>query len=104
MSASALWGVGHKHPGGIQASDNRDKMKWKWLSWSLVVLIASQTLLTRTAANEDVDALSIEKSVLDLLTPLIGDVTTALQGFIDIGKIGMGVAKFISIISDQGPS
>lgn len=77
-------------------------MKWKWLSWSLVVLIASQTLLTRTAANEElVDSLSLEKSVLDLLTPLIGDVTTALQGFIDIGKIGMGVAKFISIISDQ---
>lgn len=39
--------------------------------------------------------------MLDILTPLLGDVTTALQGFIDIGKIGMGVVKFINIITDQ---
>ncbi|KAK3867338.1 hypothetical protein Pcinc_027195, partial [Petrolisthes cinctipes] len=40
-------------------------------------------------------------SVVGLLTPLIGNVSTALQGFIDIGKIGLGVAKFINIIFDQ---
>lgn len=77
-------------------------MRWRWLSWALVVLLGLQALVTRTAsAEEGTDAFSIEKSVLDILTPLLGDVTTALQGFIDIGKIGMGVVKFINIISDQ---
>lgn len=42
-----------------------------------------------------------EKSVENLLVPLMGDITTALQGFIDVGKIGLGVAKFINIIFDQ---
>lgn len=67
-----------------------------------MVLCGLQALLASTAtAEEQVDALSLEKAILDLLTPLLGDVTTALQGFIDIGKVGMGVVKFISIITDQ---
>ncbi|KAG0714946.1 hypothetical protein GWK47_013061 [Chionoecetes opilio] len=77
-------------------------MRWGWLTGSLVVLLGFQALVARTAPSEEgMDALSIEKSVLDILTPLLGDVTNALQGFIDIGKIGMGVVKFINIISDQ---
>lgn len=56
---------------------------------------------SREESQQNFEAQALEADVLDLLTPLIGDISTALEGFINIGKIGMGVAKFINIISDQ---
>lgn len=66
-----------------------------------VAMLGLLTLAPSASAQEILDARGLEKTVLDLLTPLIGDLDIALQGFIDIGKIGMGVAKFINIIADQ---
>ncbi|KAG7154049.1 hypothetical protein Hamer_G020378 [Homarus americanus] len=75
-------------------------MRWKWW-WMAVAIVSLLTVPSSTSANESLNALALEREVLDLLTPLIGDIGMALQGFIDIGKIGMGVAKFIGLISEQ---
>ncbi|XP_069158749.1 uncharacterized protein [Procambarus clarkii] len=74
-------------------------MRWKmwWMSFAMVGLLAASP----ASPTEALTAQALEADVLGLLTPLIGDLSTALQGFIDIGKIGMGIAKFINIIADQ---
>lgn len=76
------------------------QIRWWWSAAAVVALLTILSVPT-TSAQDELDAQSLERSVLDLLTPLIGVVSESLQSFIDIGKIGLGVAKFINIIFDQ---
>lgn len=75
---------------------------WVKMLWLVVIMAAFlSSSQSREESQQNFEAQALEADVLDLLTPLIGDISTALEGFINIGKIGMGVAKFINIISDQ---
>lgn len=67
----------------------------------IVVMVVLGVLCQAPPATSLIGETDIAGSVLEMLTPLLGDIEVALQGFIDIGKIGMGVAKFINIIFDQ---
>ncbi|KAK7072723.1 hypothetical protein SK128_001451 [Halocaridina rubra] len=80
----------------VKRSKTNTTMKLMLIFVSLGVLLLS-TPVEPVEANVD----DIASSVLEMLTPLLGDIELALKGFIDIGKIGMGVVKFINIISDQ---
>lgn len=70
------------------------------VAWAALVLLLVGAP-REAATQEELDLAGLEKSVIDLLQPYLGDIGMALQGFIDIGKIGMGVARFVNIIADQ---
>ncbi|XP_066975576.1 uncharacterized protein [Macrobrachium rosenbergii] len=73
----------------------------RWLTLLLVLGLLCQVPPPTSSLELDLDD-NVVKSIVDLLTPILGgDVEGALQGFINIGQIGMGVAKFINIISSQ---
>ncbi|XP_068201294.1 uncharacterized protein [Palaemon carinicauda] len=73
----------------------------RWLALLLVLGLLCQVPPPASSLELDLDD-DVVKNILDLLTPILGgDVEGALQGIINIGQIGMGVAKFINVISSQ---